>query len=430
MTRADGLTSINCTQCGAGLSVLGGGRVTAHVCGYCGAVLEPQENYRILTSIGKRNHPASLVQIGDKLEIEGVTFTVIGTLGLVERYHGQVWTWTDHQLFSPTHGYAWLSAEDGHYLFTRKVRDLPSPSWISTSMVESSENRPGAFFRCERFRYYESGRYEIEFIEGEFNWVPKIDTATDYVTLMSDTAMLTYASDGREREVERSILLDRDDICRQIGTNPSVGRPTKAHPLTPYVAWPNELFMRNALAGFAVAALVLALGFSGLGSRVLSAPGVPVQSLPESFEFDVTSPDQLVEVTLNPDVSNAWAAFEVEVTGPDGEPLATGFRAAERYSGRDSEGSWTEGSGRTSFRFRPAAQGTHTLFLALDDVEPWNNPATPISQVNILVRERRPVTIWLIGAAGLFALLAGLLVARRAAHAKRRWADSDWTDDD
>lgn len=40
MSLAPELKSINCTACGARLDVLGGGRVTTHVCASCGSALD------------------------------------------------------------------------------------------------------------------------------------------------------------------------------------------------------------------------------------------------------------------------------------------------------------------------------------------------------------------------------------------------------
>ncbi len=43
MSEAD-VHKLNCTECGAGLDVLGGGRVKSHICSYCGAELDAQDD--------------------------------------------------------------------------------------------------------------------------------------------------------------------------------------------------------------------------------------------------------------------------------------------------------------------------------------------------------------------------------------------------
>ena len=45
------LKSVDCTSCGAGLDILGGGRVTTHICPYCGSELDAQDSYKVLRKL-------------------------------------------------------------------------------------------------------------------------------------------------------------------------------------------------------------------------------------------------------------------------------------------------------------------------------------------------------------------------------------------
>ena len=136
MTRSPDLRAINCTACGAGLDVLGGGRVATHICPYCGTALDAQADYKVIASYSGIVRPSSPLRPGMSGQIDGVTFTVIGTLGWEERYGGRTWTWVDHQVFSPTHGYAWLTVEDGHLIFSRRYRKPCFPDFITSATVE------------------------------------------------------------------------------------------------------------------------------------------------------------------------------------------------------------------------------------------------------------------------------------------------------
>ena len=86
------LKSINCTACGAGLDVLGGGRVTTHVCAYCGTQLDALDNYRSLQKFDQLNRPDSPFAIGMRGTLWGVDYTVIGTLQHEERWGPRSWT--------------------------------------------------------------------------------------------------------------------------------------------------------------------------------------------------------------------------------------------------------------------------------------------------------------------------------------------------
>ena len=63
--------SINCTQCGAGLTVLGGGRVRTHVCSYCGAQLDVQDGFRVIAQFIDMERPKSPFDIGMEGELWG-----------------------------------------------------------------------------------------------------------------------------------------------------------------------------------------------------------------------------------------------------------------------------------------------------------------------------------------------------------------------
>lgn len=427
MTAAQGLSSINCTQCGAGLSVLGGGRVQSHVCGYCGAVLDSQDNYKVLDSIGKRDHPASPITIGMTLTYEGVAFTVIGTLGLIERHGGRTWRWVEHQVFSPTHGYLWLNVEKGHVTFTRKVRDFNMGHWLSPAIVERSETPPRRTYKGETYKYYETSVTRIEFMEGEFNWVPKLGEKKQVVSLLGRQGMLGLVRSAREREVEMTRFMDREAVAREMGFDAGALGRAERHPLEPYTPLAEEGLLRRVLAGTALSALVLGLVFMVMAGRtVLDTPRMTLSQLPESFEFEVTNPSQLSRVRLESDLQNAWGVFAVEVLGPDGAPVVAAQRAISFYSGRDSDGSWTEGSRNAAFRFRPETAGPHRL--RLERAEGGN--AAESFTLGVRVSEGKPTAFWLFVLTGIAGLGWLLVASRQAMHDKRRFAGSDWTDED
>ncbi|WP_341862689.1 DUF4178 domain-containing protein [Gymnodinialimonas sp. 57CJ19] len=426
MTNAAGLGSVNCTSCGAGLSVLGGGRVLSHVCGYCGAVLDTQDGYKEVDNIGKRNHPDSPVQIGMALTLEGVEFTVIGTLGLVEHYGGQTWKWVEHQLYSPTHGYGWLNVEDGQLTWSRKVRDFNMNHWLSASTVERSEVPPTRTYNGEKYRYYDMAVAQIDFMEGEFNWVPKLGDKNTVINLLGPDGMLTLVKSPTEREVEFTRLLPRAETAKDLGFEASaLGAVGDVHPLTPYTPLPEEGLLRKVLGLVAIVAAVLGLVFMFSGGReILETPYNDVTTLPRSFEFQIDNTTQLAQVQFLSTFNNQWATLGTEIRGPDGVVVLSGERTISYYSGRSGGESWSEGSRRNTFRFRPSQAGTYTASLVQTQ---GSNPDQ--GTVALRVSQGKPTGFWLLG----LAIIAGIgwliVTGRRALHTKRRFAGSDWNDD-
>lgn len=426
MTAAADMNSVNCTSCGAGLSVLGGGRVVSQVCGYCGAVLDTQDNYKVVDSIGKREHPASPISIGMTLTFEGVEFTVIGTLGLMEKYRGQTWKWVEHQVFSPTHGYLWLNVEEGNLTFTRKVRDFNMGHWLSSSTVERSEMPPTRNYKGEKYRYYETSVTQIDYMEGEFNWLPKLGEKKEVVSLLGPDAMLSLVKSSTEREVELTKLLPRAQTAKDMGFDEAaLGATPAKNPLMPYKPMAEEGLLRKVLAAVAVVAGILGLVFWFSGGRdVYASPYVEVTQLPQTFEFQIDNTSQLALVTFDTTFNNQWASLGTEVRGPDGEVVLAGERTVSYYSGREGGESWSEGRRRNSFRFRPAEPGIYTASLAQTQ---GSNPDR--GTVSFQVAQGKPTGFWVFA----LAIIAGLgwlyVAGRRAMHTKRRFAGSDWTDD-
>lgn len=415
------IATINCTSCGAGLDVLGGGRVLAQACGYCGAVLDAQDNYKVLAKYEGVARPASPLRLGMSGKIDGVGFTVIGTLGLEERWNGRTWAWAEHQVFSPTHGYGWLSVEDGHLLWTRKQRRKPTPTWITTITVEHSDNRPKATLDGETYTYYETSTARITFIEGEFNWVPEMGARSVAVSLLGPGAMLSFVSGKGENEIELTRCLPHETFAG-FGVRDAVA-PRGVHPTQPYVAGPNEGFQRRVgiIGAFVSLVLMVALfGMSGPVQRLSPDGGASFATA-----FEVADASRPTRISLETRLRNNWHYYEISVSDPDGTVLFETGRQVSYYYGGRGEDAWREGAQSASLTFQPTKVGTYRLDIALAE---GNRPQDGITRIE--VQSGRPAVRWLTLTFVAFLLMTGLAYARRAAHSKRRWSGSDWSDED
>ena len=417
--------SINCTNCGAGLDVLGGGRVTVKVCGYCGAALDANDAFRVLEVWDGMERPESPFRLGMRGEIDGVAFTIIGTLGQEERYEGQVWDWVDHQLFSPTHGYAWLTVDDGHVEFTRKVRDWPFGTFVGTDLVERSESPPSRDWRGRTFRYYESGTWRTTYVEGEFNWRPVRGAQGVAVAMLSTdlpSRMLTYVEtvDGANRG-EREVEVSRYCPEAIAAFGAEVIAPVGPHPLRPFVPVKGRWIDRLFFGALTAASLVLGFGlmFGGAGVEVYTGPP---SRLPEALSFDVADASRPVEIRLRQDVSNDFVVYGLSLTGPNGESLAQTEREISYYFGVEDGESWTEGSRTATLGFAPVSTGLHTLAIARDATGADGN-------LSVTVEAGRSNPVWLLMAGFLFLLAFAFVSSARLRHRMMRWRGSDWSDD-
>ncbi len=416
--------AFNCTQCGAGLDILGGGRVKTHVCPYCRSELDAQDNYKIIRQFRDMKRPETPFDLGMTGQVWGVDFTIIGTMAWAEYYGGKRWDWVDHQVYSHTHGYGWLSVENGHVSYSRKTRDVPSPTYISESVIENSEARPSVRFQNETFRYYGSGKASPTFIEGEFNFRPSMDDKLRYVDLMGGDRMLSIIDSGKEREYEVTELPDQPSLLDSFGVSKDRRpRARGVHPLDAIDRSPLQLFIRNlALAGAALAVIV-GIGVAFKGDEIAESGRTGTNS-EIRLPFAVTNETGLTQITISANANNSWAWFEAELTDADDEPVAAFERGVEYYTGSD----WKEGSRRVSTQVK-LLPGSYTVYVSMVEAKvDWPNGRLA-SNMEARVRQGVANPDWLWGAAAILGLIGFVFMGQRYLRSARRWSGSDWSDD-
>lgn len=426
MSGAADLKSINCTNCGAGLPVLGGGRVTTQICGYCGASLDATDNFNVLDVYAGMARPDTPFQLGMEGEIDGVTFTITGIKGMREPGYGE---WVDHMLFSPTHGYAWLTLEDGHCIFTRKARDLPS-SWLTSAQVEIADNRPSRRFRGLSYSYYETSNWVVDYVEGAFNYRPKKEDRGTTVSLINYSAggapqilSLTEGAGG-EREVELSRYAA--EAPASFGVTPP--EPKGVHATQPYKPSPNANFYRRwwgAMTAAAIVLLIVILNIRGGSTPLLSAD---IGKLPSMVPFEVTDTARPVRVSVGTDLDNSWVEFPIQVTAPDGTPVADAYLGMSYYWGYSDGERWSEGSRSENIAFMAPEPGTYQINLGTPEGEATTNGR--INSFDLSARQSVMTIGWPIVLIVLFLILFVVSFFRKVFFSARRAAGSDWTSED
>lgn len=434
MTRSSEIKSINCTSCGAGLDIFGGGRVQVHACGYCGSVLDAQENYQVIKKYTDLIRPASPFSIGISGVIQGVEFTIIGTLGYEERWGGKFWSWTEHQLFSPTHGYAYLTVERRHLTFTRKYRKSTRPGWISSQTVEIAEHRPVVFSDDDRYQYYDTSTSKLTFVEGEFNWRPEIGRTATTVNMMSEDAMLSFSETATEREVHRTVYLPLQETIASFGLK-DVQPPAEIHRLMPYKKGLNEVFLKSASLIFAgITLLLIVVLLAQTKGTQVAREHFAAGDLPAEFTFEITRSGRLARIDLSADVDNSWAYFDLALTDPDDTPVFEAGRTVELYSGRDADGAWREGSNETSITFMPETAGVYTLEVNSAESGNWGGGRRangfPFGYVTLRISEGIATLRWMLALTVVFTGIGFYHIVRPLLHSRRRWWGSDWTEED
>lgn len=419
MSEKPKLTSIRCTACGAPLQLHGGGhKILTLNCHYCGAVMDAHQEYALLAQFKAQQKPACPLDIGMQGKLKGVEFTIIGMVG---RYAEG--GWVDLLLFSPTHGYTWLTYENGHFTFARRTRAcLGSEMWTQALKlsVECGE---------QRFRLYERYEAEITYVAGELTWLAQVGDRSTVAEAIAPPWLFSAEKTAEESELYLCEYLAPATVYDAFKLTDKPPRPHGIHPAQPFASGIAAGISRMSKP-FAIVALVvtlfiwLLLDGKTVYHETLSISGA--SALEQTREFTITKPARLVALELDTSLSNAWLYFEITLLHDNEEVYAIG-KEVSYYEGYEDGESWTEGSRSATALFKVPAAGKYTLQVATPEGgegESAGNP--PQGSVTLEVREGFVSTRYFL----LLALLATLWhPVARWWFERRRWQETGEDDD-
>ena len=161
------VTSLVCRGCGAPLEIRAPGRSIVVACGACGTVLDAQDpDGTIIARYETKNTVVPRIPLGSRGRLKGEAWEVVGYQ--VRRTIADVpFTWFEHLLHNPTHGFRWLVESSGHFTLAKSASGLPSTV---------AENE--ATYLGDRYQHFQTAKAETVHVLGEFPWVVKAgDTA-------------------------------------------------------------------------------------------------------------------------------------------------------------------------------------------------------------------------------------------------------------
>lgn len=417
------LRQIACTQCGGPLELRGGHRVRTLNCGHCGAVLDAWREFSALAKFSNRRRPITPLDLGMQGKIHGIEFTVIG---LAEYRSEGIYRWVDHQLFSPTHGYAWLTHNEGHFVFSRRVRDLPTPT-----QPNFAKPKQIARMRGHELRFYETYQAKIHYVEGELTWIAREGEGLRASEAVDPPFILAYEREESDQEIayQWGEYLPAREVAQSFGLDPKRLFPPKSiHPAQPFA--PSALgtaFHRVGLgfAGLALAMLLAILLWGG-GTSILSTQIQHPALADARPAFQVNQAGQLMKLDLYTPINNLWTGYTVQVIDANTQiPVLGLYREIAYYSGYEGGESWSEGSRGASALFRIDQPGAYYLTMELES----NTSPQALPPLKISLREGVVVARY------VFLLLLVCLVAgcwqpvARMVFEARRWGEVAEDDD-
>ena len=191
---------INCKNCGGSMKMfIASRKLQTLTCSYCGSVHDVQNEFEMLFKYSNTLNSNVPIEIGMKGNIKGVDFIVIGEIFYSDKLYPEskllsLDYWIDYQLYSPTHGYATLSYENGHYIFSRRVRDI-APNLLKGVFLGNV-----VVYKDRAFKVVEIGKNYLYQVRGALSWRARKGDKTSVVMASAPPYMISYEKSKNELE--------------------------------------------------------------------------------------------------------------------------------------------------------------------------------------------------------------------------------------
>ncbi|WP_020394088.1 DUF4178 domain-containing protein [Thiolinea disciformis] len=381
MSEKPKLRSIRCTACGAPLQLHGGGhKILTLNCQYCGTIMDVQQEYAVLAQFKNQQKPTCPLEIGMQGRLKEVDFTIIGMVGrFAETY------WVDLLLFSPTHGYAWLTYDHGHFTFARRTRAYLPHQLQAKSIKDLVQGKDQQVFRI--YEYYEA---TITYVAGELTWKAKVGDKNRIAEAIAPPLFLSAEFSAEESEVYVGEYLEPELVYKSFKlTDQTIDQPSDIHPAQPFHApWLQAL--SKVSTPFALLALMVVLViwllFSGREVYHGSFDLAELKNTPQTTTFTINNANRLVALNLDTTLRNAWMFFEVTLLKGNTEIYSIG-KEVSYYEGYEDGESWSEGSREARALFKVPEAGQYTLIIEAPEGGVNESSTRPTGVVSVKVYE-------------------------------------------
>jgi len=384
-------------------------------CGNCGAVLDAADPEHQLIAQYEANRVAPGIPLGTRGTIGGQTYEVIGYL--VRKVVKEPYTWSEYLLHNPIHGQRWLVEYHGHWTLTRLAPGVPK---VKKKVARYEE---------VDYRHFQTAKAELVAVVGEFPWTPRIGEKAVVEDYIAPPRMLSVERSQQEstwstaEHVEGAVVWKAFGLPGRPPTRIGVGA---AQP-SPYAGVGRPMFL--LFCSFLALAVLVQLVFAVFSQQRLVAdlngeyrPGTSdaAQVISEPFALSGRTSNVMVEISTN--AANSWVYFTLTLVNEDTGVAKTFGREVGLYSGRDSDGFWSEGANWDRAYLPSVVSGSYVLL-----VEP-EGPHAMHWRVRLTRDVPRPLWLWL--ALGALLLPPAIFLWRRAAFENQRWSESDQASSD
>lgn len=424
---APAIRALTCPSCGGTVTLRAAGYTVTVVCLYCGSALDVSDPEVKLIAQYQQAALDLVIPLGTRGMLKGVEWEAVGYL---EKSENDAFFWSEILLFNPYHGYRWL-VTDGR-------------GWSFGTMLTRTPGGAGQFVVLDDRTYepfFADGRSRVDYVLGEFYWRVAVGETVDTSDWVRPGWMLSREANENEESWTLSELLDPKEMHAGFG----VGPPDNPWPPLPHQPSPYSGDMRRfTLTALAAAAFIFLL-YIVMGSgpklaetRLAFAVGAGEGNATVG-PVTLSRPWQFVSIEARaPGLDNSWLDLDYSLVERGSQRSWQAYGVAERYSGYDSDGSWTEGSRASTVKIAAVPKGTYDLVVDYSATR-WGSSSTatawdgfgnaqpePSQEAELVVRSGGFFGSNLLLALGLILLPLALMAWRHIKFEQARQEQSDF----
>jgi len=352
-TATSSVKALNCTNCGGTLSLRAAGYTVSLVCEHCGATLDTTDPELRVIAQATAAVTRPPIALGTRGVLRGETWEVVGYL---ERSDGDD-SWSEYLLFNPYRGYGWLVDDGRRFSYGFLLDSLPDVD--GTRIVVDT----GRGFD------WDAGPYpvEVSFVVGEFYWRVAVGERVQVTDYASPGAMLSCEENDSERTWSKLDLLEWGEAERAFGVEPrrpDGGIPSPAEPSP----WRDRL-TESGIIGVIAAVTLLIIAAMGSGTQRLASVDTQagVDGAPRTVVIpgiQVSGHSSAIHISAQSDqLDNDWIDLDYSLVDKRTQQSFDAYGLAEHYTGRDSDGPWSEGDTRPHTGLSSIPPGSYDLVV-------------------------------------------------------------------
>lgn len=214
-----------CASCSKTLPVRGGSSTHAATCPHCGTLVDVRGGTtQVLLALSGRRRPGIPLKVGMRGTLFQQEHEIIGHMRLVERDSSGTYSSNEFLLRRDDGETVWIVLEEGHYSYRTEIHDPPG---VDPRLLGEEDTFQWDGRSWEVDDQSEGASETIDWVEGEFTWVPRVGDRSSYME--AESPPFTLIAEWTEQEMEwyRGRYVSPAEIAGAFGLSPdSISRPS------------------------------------------------------------------------------------------------------------------------------------------------------------------------------------------------------------